>query len=124
VVGLELRVRLGDGEESSERLTEQPFSLGRLRRRLRPLRGGAGLCDVLERLALVRRVALDRLDEVRDQVPPALQLDLDLRPRVVDAVPQPDEPVVEGDENDGRQRQHGEDHERPDHPRDSTLHLG
>ncbi len=80
LVGLQLRVRLGHGEEASERLTEQPFRLRRLARRLCLLRGRAGLGDVLEGLALVRGVALDGLDEVRDQVPPPLQLDLDLRP--------------------------------------------
>ena len=79
------------------------------------LRASACLRDGLERLALVRGVALDRLDQVRDQVPAPLQLHLDLRPRVVDAVPQPDEAVVEDADRDREEREYGEDHDRPDH---------
>ena len=71
---------------------------------LRLLRAGARLGHGLERPALVRRVALHRLDEVRDEVPAPLELHLDLRPGVVDAVPQPDEPVVERDEQERRRR--------------------
>ena len=52
--------------------------------------------------ALVRGVALDRLDEVRDQVVAAPQLYVDLRPGVLGAVPQPDEPVVEHDQQRSR----------------------
>ena len=43
---------------------------------------------------LVRGVALHRLDQVRDEVVPALELHVDLRPRGVDPVPEPDEAVV------------------------------
>ena len=63
----------------------------------------------------MRGVALDRLDEVRDQVPAPLQLHLDLRPRVVDAVPQPDEAVVEHCQPEGQQGQHDQRHDRPGH---------
>ena len=56
----------------------------------------------LERLALVRRVALDRLDEVRDQVVAAAELHVHLRPRVLRPVPQPDEAVVHEDEDSPR----------------------
>ena len=71
---------------------------------LRALRVRARLGDGLERAALVLGVAPHRLDEVRDQVPAPLQLHLDLRPRVVDAVPQPDEAVVERDQRQEEQR--------------------
>ena len=50
-------------------------------------------------------VALDRVDQVGDQVVPALELDFDLRPGFLGPVPRRDEPVVgedqpEHDEND------------------------
>jgi len=97
-----------------------PLSLRRpiasLRLLLRPRalgldRGVAGLHDAFERLALVRRVALDRLDEVRDQIVPAFELHLDLRPRGVDAIAQANEAVVHHDEHDGDQ-----DNDRDDDP--------
>jgi hypothetical protein len=72
---------------------------------------------VLERLALVRRVPLDGLDEVRDQIPAALELDLDLRPGVVHAVPLLNEAVVEGDEQQPDDHDDRDDHDDPDHGR-------
>ena len=44
---------------------------------------------------LVRRVALDRLDQVRHQVVAALELHVDPRPGLVDAVARPDHRVVD-----------------------------
>ena len=64
----------------------------------RALRAASPRCGpattLLEGARLVGGVALHRLDEVRDEVVPALELHVDLRPRVVDPVPQPDEAVV------------------------------
>ncbi len=64
-------------------------------------------------LALVGGVALDGLDEVRDQVVAPLELDVDLRPGVLDAVPQADEAVVGQDDvqadDDGEHDQDDED---------------
>jgi hypothetical protein len=121
LVGLELRVGLSHGDQAAERLAQQPFGLRRLGRRLRALRSGASLRDVLERLTFVGGVALDGLDEVRDQVPPPLQLDLDLRPGVVDAVPQPDEAVVQDDQGDRDQRDQDEQQDHPDHATSSRI---
>jgi hypothetical protein len=42
-------------------------------------------------------VPLDGLDEVRDEVVTTVQLDVDLAPRLLHQVPQPDEAVVRGD---------------------------
>ena len=64
---------------------------------------------------LVRGVALDRLDEVRDQVVAAAELDVDLGPRVLRAVPQPDEPVVDEDEEEEQRRDDHDDDHQPDH---------
>jgi len=57
-------------------------------------------------------VALDRLHQVRDQVVAPLELDVDLRPGVVDPVPQPDQAVVAEDED--------EDEEDDDHAHDDA----
>ena len=57
-------------------------------------RGEARLGHALKRLALVRGVALDRLDQVRHQVVPALELHLDAAPRLVDLVARADQRVV------------------------------
>src|SRR6185503_12574135 len=115
LVRLELGVRLGDREQPSEGLAQDPLGLTGLRGGARALRGRARLGDRLERAALVGGVALDRLDEVRDQVVPPLELDLDLRPRVVDAVPEADEPVVERDQRDHEERDDHDDHDHGDH---------
>ena len=55
---------------------------------------------------LVLGVALDRLDQIRDEVVAALELDVDLRPGVLDPVPQLDQTVV-----GGQHVQADEDHE-------------
>ena len=55
----------------------------------------------------MRRVTLDRLDEVGDQVVPPLQLHVDLRPCVFDPVAEPDQAVVERDRDE-----HEHDHDR------------
>src|SRR6478672_7284441 len=115
LVRLELGVGLGDGEQTAERLAQDPLGLTGFGGRSRALRGCARLGDRLERAALVGGVALDGLDEVGDQVVPPLELDLDLRPRVVDAVPQPNETVVEEDQRQQRQHDQHDDHDHGDH---------
>ena len=75
-----------------------------------PLRRGARRGHRLERATLVSRVALDRLDQVRDQILAALELHLDLRPGVVDAVAELDEAVVERDQQTDEQHDDREDH--------------
>ena len=115
LVGLQLGVGLGHREQPPERRAEDALRGRRLGRPARALGVRARLGDGLERAALVLGVAAHGLDEVRDQIPPPLQLHLDLRPRVVDAVPQLDEAVVEEDEPQEKQGHHDEDHDQPDH---------
>ena len=55
------------------------------------------LGDIGKYLLLVRRVALHRLDDVGDQVVPALQHDVDLRPLRVDLLVKRDDLVVAAD---------------------------
>ena len=76
----------------------------------------AGLHDGFERAAFVGGVALHGFDEVRDEVEPALELHVDLRPGVVDLVPAPDQTVVHPDE-------HGNDHQ-DDHDDDEDAPHG
>ena len=103
-VRLQLRVGLGDREEGLEGPGEEVVgghgllgALGLQHRRAR-------LAHVLQELALVLRVALHGLDEVRDQVVPPLELHVDIRPRLVGALPQTHEPVVDHDGEPDEQR--------------------
>src|SRR5581483_3391511 len=73
---------------------------------------GARHRDALEELALVLHVALHRADQVRDQVVPPLELDVDLGPGGRDLVAEPHEPVVERAGAEGEARGDGEEHER------------
>ena len=126
-VGARLQVGVGlrDREEPSERLAEDAFGRRGLGRALRACRCCARLGDGLERAALVGGVALDRLDEVRDQVAAPLELHLDLGPRVVDAVALLDEAVVQRDHVDHEQHDDDEDSDQdPGHERHSIGSAG
>ena len=112
LVGLEVGVGLDDREQAAERLAEHVLALGLLGRRLaRCHRGRAGLDDVLERAPLVGGVALDRLDQVADQVVPAGELDVDLAPGLLHEVAQPDQAVVgrDGPADDDEQQDDDDD---------------
>src|SRR4029453_1848564 len=86
-------------------------------------------------LLLEAHVALDRVHEVRDEVVAALELDLDLGQRLVDAIPLLDQAVVQPDHEDHDQDDdRDDDDQRPVHanlrrrrhaaPRDSSLAGG
>ena len=60
------------------------------------LRLGAQANDALQRVALVCGIAAHRLDQVRDQLVAAVQLDIDLTPRFLNEVALLDETVVRG----------------------------
>jgi hypothetical protein len=70
------------------------------------------LADVVEDLALVRRVALDRLDQVGDEVAAPLQLDVDLAPGVLVAVLERDDAVVDVDAPEDQSPQDDEHDDR------------
>src|SRR6185503_10343699 len=77
----QLWVALGDGEERTERARERGLGL-RLVGGGRRLHGRAARPrHLFERRALVGRIALHGLDEVRDELVPALQLHVDVAPR-------------------------------------------
>ena len=119
LVRLQLGVGLGDREQAAERLAQHPLRRSGRRRALRRHRRGARLGDRVERPALVGRVPLHRLDEVRDQVVPPLQLHVDLRPGVVDPVALADEPVEEQHQVEQEQHHHDDDDQEPGHACDS-----
>src|SRR5712692_817169 len=80
LVRLEVGVRLGQREELAEGAGQRVL---RLRARLGGLRGHGGAPrahDRVERPPLVGGIALDGLDEVRDEVGAALELHVDVRP--------------------------------------------
>ena len=82
--GFELRIVLDHGEQAAERRRLLVGRLDRLFGRLGREQPRARVGDVLVHAFLVLRVALDRFDQVRNQVVPALQLVLDLRPLRLD----------------------------------------
>src|SRR5690606_24644278 len=123
LVGLEVGIALLQGEESTQGAREARLSAHEALHcadvpgvRGRPLPGVRGLAarsdDRFEGLALVLHVALRRLHEVRDEVVATLELHVDLRERVLVAVPEPHEGVVQTHHpSDDEQRQDEEDDE-------------
>jgi hypothetical protein len=83
----QLRIGLGDGKQPADRLGEHVLGLRLLLNALRLLRRRSRLRHLFERSALVRRIPLHRLDEVRDEVVAPPELDVDLGPSVLRAVP-------------------------------------
>ena len=71
----------------------------------------AGLNDGFERLPLVLHIALSCLNEIRDEIVAALQLNIDLSKRVFVAVPVADETVVDPDGNEDRNENDPENNE-------------
>ena len=115
LVGLQVRVVLGDGQQLPQRGHEGALGGGlRGRRSGRGGRHRARLRDVFEDLLLVRGVALHRRHEVRDQVVSPTQLGVDVGPRILDQVALGHEPVVARDAADHDQDQQREDDDRPD----------
>ena len=67
--------------------------------------------DRLQRLVLVRQIALRGLDQVGDQIVPAFQLDVDLRERVPQHVSQRYQTVVNGHRVSRKQQDHTDETE-------------
>ena len=80
----QLRVVLDDGQQAAEGARLLVGRLDRFLRRLGRQQPRSRVGDVLEHALFVLRVALDGLDQVRNQVVAALQLVLDLRPLRLD----------------------------------------
>jgi hypothetical protein len=82
----QLRICLGDGEQASEGLTQDTLGGAGGGGPGGGHRFGARIGHGLEDIPLVRGVALDRLDEILDQIVAALELDVDSAPCLVDHV--------------------------------------
>ena len=99
-------------EQPAQRLGQHALALSGRSRALATGHGcGPGLHHALEGALLVRGVALDRLDEVRDQVVATLELNVDLAPCLLHEVAQLDEAVVHADRPEGEQHDDGDDDE-------------
>src|SRR5262249_19698549 len=135
LVRFEVGVALDGNEKSRQRARKLILRLLELLQRLRILerfrreldRRGAGprLRDLFQHRALLRRESLDRFDQVRDQVGPALIDVLHLRPLLVDVLIEPDELVIDGDRPHGdtadEDDQNQGDHEPARHERDDYI---
>ena len=121
LVGLELRVVLDDGEQGAQRRGQHVLGLGLGGDALGTGGHGRGACvgDVGQDLLLELHVALDGVHEVRDQVVPTLELDLDLGERLVDPVSTADETVVDADDE---QDDDADDDKQDDQFRHLALH--
>jgi hypothetical protein len=91
---LQVRIRLGDREEPADRRGEELVRVRCVPGRRGLLHGCSRPRHLVEDGTLVSGIAADGLDEVRDQVGAALELDFDVRPTRLDLVAQPDQPVV------------------------------
>ena len=94
LVGAKLRIVFDDREQPAERGRLLVGGLNRLFGRLGREQPRARIGDVLVDAFLVLRVSLDGLHQVRNEVVPALQLVLDLRPLRLDRLFLPDERVI------------------------------
>src|SRR6187431_2480877 len=121
---LQLRIGLRDSEQRLQRLLHVALCDARFGRAARCQRLGSGACDVFEDRLLMGRIALHRLDQVRQQIGSTLQLDGDVAPRLVDAHIERDQrvvcrPQVDADDDDERHDDQYRDQPFP-HARDSV----
>ena len=117
LVGLERRVVLDDGEERAQCSGQDVLGLG-LSGRALCARGdgtGARLGDLRQDALLEVHVALDRVDEIRDQVMATLELDLDLGVGLIDAIALRYETVVDPDQDQDQDHQYDDDDDERDH---------
>ncbi|MFM1945530.1 MAG: hypothetical protein RI897_4512 [Verrucomicrobiota bacterium] len=112
LVGFEIGVGFGKGEEFSECTGESAFGAneGLDCGRVAGVGCGGfpglgslvtGVDDGFERLAFVLQVTFGGFDEVGDEVVAAFELDVDLGVGVFESVPEADEAVIDGDDDDG-----------------------
>ena len=100
-VGFQIRIGFRQSKDGLERARERIFCNGFVMRACGGHGGGAGGGDFLERSRFMRGIALDRGDQVWDQVVAALQLNVDVRPSLVGLVFERNKAVIRGDEPNG-----------------------
>ena len=93
LVGLQVGITLRNGKEGLQSAGELILGQALVLDVSRAHRPCAGLGHLFQRLALVLGVSFDRLDEVGNEVVPPLELNIYLRPRVLDPVAQRYQPV-------------------------------
>ena len=77
---------------------------------------GAGAGHLLDHVAFMRGIALDRLDKVRNQIAAPLELHVDAAPGLVDPLSGDDQPVIDGDHGaHGHKDQKNNDDKGPEH---------
>src|SRR5262245_7618894 len=103
--GAKLGIRLGQREETLERAGEHVFRLRFVDRAGCRHCAIASVNDRFERSFFVPSIALDRFDEVGDQVVAALELHVDVGPGVVHLNFQAYQAVVQPDQNENDQYQ-------------------
>ena len=113
---LKLGICLGDREQRLQRLLHVPLGDTRFGGALDRDRLGARPRHILEDGLLMRRVSLDRLDEVGKQIGATLELVGDVAPRLIDPDIERDEGVVRRPQIDPRDRQDCDDHDDGDEP--------
>ena len=96
-VCLEVGIGLGHGEELTQGAGKSVIGFHLFVGRVRGDGGIAGGDNGLEGLFLVLGVALDRFDQICDQVAAALELRVDVLPSVIDAIAQRNEVIVDAD---------------------------
>src|SRR5690625_1095776 len=121
LVGAQLRVGFGHGEETTERPAHLVGSLCRFSDRTGIHHCLSRTVDGVEYLTLVRRITLHRLDDVGNEVVSTLQLHIDLTPRVFIAVLEGDDAVVDRNRNYG---QNGQNHQDDDRSHSSSYTDG
>src|SRR5262249_32382508 len=121
LVRLQLRVALDGHQQSPQRAAELVLGvlellhgLGvveHLRGELDPRRAGPGPRDLLQHRPLLGGDPLHVLDQVRDEIGPALVHVLDLGPLLVDALLAPDQVVADADAPGGDAEHQQQDHD-------------
>ena len=98
--------------QAAEGTGKRGFGLANLRRSLGANGIRTELDDGLQRAALVAHIAFDRLDQVGNEIMPALELHVDLGPGVVHLVAQVNETVVDRHEPEGQKNQNPEENKQ------------
>ena len=123
LLGLQVGIILGDGEEAHHRALEGArggqmlLHLARFLRRIILHRGGALLGDARQQVALVLHEAAGDLQDVGQKVVALAQLHVDRRQRLQRLVAPFDERHVPGVEDDAQQNDDGDDDPQRGHAR-------
>src|SRR5581483_11949971 len=112
---LQLRIGFGNGQQSAQRVGELSLSLT-LFRWSRSGHGGATvLGNIFKGTLFMGGITLHGLHQIGDEIVAALELHIDIGPRVVGAYPQLHQSVVNTDEYENNDRQQNDDDNETDH---------